>query len=237
MPAGNQQNQGELTMASNAETNRELAARLLQALEGPDELTHEQAQALLPALIEAQLAGEDTDSDPAYTAVLRHLDRCDVCLAVYEQLSEELEAMISGDEPLPSAQLTPPTFFVPALRTEHAVLRIIRGIKSRFQLDLKVPPLRPDLQLLSSEEQLFAEELPGLPGAPFVAVALTVDQGAAELAVVVRQPNATTRWQVRLMQGDYMRTEMTDAAGIARFTGLDVENLTDVQLYCSEITD
>jgi hypothetical protein len=224
-------------MTSNAETNRKLAARLLRALERSDELSHEQAQTLLPSLIGAQLAGEDVEAEPAYASLLRHLDQCDVCSLAYEDLAEELEALISDDASLLLMQPTSSEMLDQTLQTETALVRIFKGIKSRFEIDLKIPQFSAALQTLGSVEQLFAGQLPGVPGTPFVAVAITIEQGKAELAIAIRQLDGAARWQIQLMRGDDMQTMLTDEAGIARFADLDVENLTDVRLDCTEATE
>ena len=51
-------------------------ARLAQALLAQDNLSHEEAEALMPALIDAEFAGEDVDQQPRFVPLLRHLDQC-----------------------------------------------------------------------------------------------------------------------------------------------------------------
>ena len=49
--------------------------RLQAALDAHDDMTCAAAQAQIAALVEAELAGEDSDTMPEFAALLHHLDR------------------------------------------------------------------------------------------------------------------------------------------------------------------
>lgn len=214
------------------------AERLLQALQATDDLTSAHVRDLLPAFVAAEQAGEDVDRDPAYAALLRHLDRCEDCMALYTDLAEDLEALADEEQQLGQAPLTPPSFFTPARQANNAVVRVIKGLKRRFALDLAIPALAPARPTLGDRQRatLFADNLAELPGAPLVSVSISANEGLAELLVAIREASAETRWRVRLVLGDTVRAATTDERGIARFDRLPVEGLEGLTLICSEIT-
>ena len=88
------------------------AQQLLQALERSSGLSHDQAQELLPAFVEAERAGEDVDSLPEYAELLRHLDTCGTCMEFYLSLAEDLETLVETDAPIPMSPI-PSGLFTP----------------------------------------------------------------------------------------------------------------------------
>src|SRR5262249_17868841 len=154
-----------------------------------DDLTCEEAQAQLPALVEAERAGVDVDAMREYAALLRHLDRCADCMELYTELAEDLESLVGEAEPRPQAQLKPPAFFTPARQTENVVLRVLRGVQRRFEFTLPAPRLAPQIATLSGGQQkvLFGDTLTEVPGAPFASLSLSGESGSAELLVAVRE--------------------------------------------------
>ncbi|NJL33909.1 MAG: hypothetical protein HC893_08680 [Chloroflexaceae bacterium] len=78
-------------------STRQLAKRLLRALRAADTLTPAQVRLLIPLLVEAEQAGEDVDSNPAFAALLRHLDANPESMALYVQLSEDLTWLLNDD--------------------------------------------------------------------------------------------------------------------------------------------
>lgn len=206
-------------------------ARLLQALDAVDELNCEQARAQIPALVEAERAGEDVDAAPEYQALLLHLDRCEECLDLYSALAEDLETLAGASEALPQAQLHPPTFFAPARQSEGVILRVWQGMKRRFELTVPAPRLAPAIATLSGGQRvpLFNDNLPEVAGTPVVSVSLSGAPTAAEVLVAIRDP-AVTRWQVQLLASDTPHTAITDERGIAQFVGLAVEELQNMTL-------
>jgi predicted anti-sigma-YlaC factor YlaD len=93
------------------------AARLHQALAGRSEHDCATAQRQIAVLLDAERAGQDVDAMPAFAALLRHLDRCAACLALYAALAEDLDALLdlAGLPPLPPS---PPAFFTPVWRRQ-----------------------------------------------------------------------------------------------------------------------
>lgn len=234
-------------MTNNPITEQEAAQRLYQALTTVDPLTPEEAQALLPALVEAERAGVDVDGDPTFAALLQHLDHNDESMALYLELSEDLELALDPEVDLPAAP-SPPTFFTtpPARASEKVVLRLLQGLRRRFELTLAMPNLAPRVATLGSggsndqprREHLFSSTLDEIAGKPLMVVSLHITANVAELLVAVRDATPTTRWQVNLSLGDRIETAQTDAQGIARFTNLpvsDLQQVPDLRLTCAEV--
>src|SRR5262249_33096301 len=117
------------------------AARLLQALRQIDDFACEQAHDLIPALVDAEFAGEDVDAAPEYAALLRHLDHCEACAALYAGISEDLATLADTTVPLPADRPATPAFFTPVRQSEHVVLRVFGGLARRFELALRAPQL------------------------------------------------------------------------------------------------
>jgi hypothetical protein len=220
-------------MAQATPDNRQ-AARLLQALTPTDELTCEQAGDLLPALVDAELAGEDVDAAPEYAALLRHLDQCEACATLYAGMADDLAALTDPAVPLPAAQ--PPAFFAPARQSENVILRVLGGLTRRFELVLRPPQLTAGPATLGSGPNiaLFAGTLPEVEGDPLVSVSLNVEGDLAELRVAIGEPGAAARWQVQLTTDTSVQTTTTDELGIARFSDLPIASLWQVTLNASE---
>jgi hypothetical protein len=224
-------------MSEQRNNDRRLVARLLDALQGDDPLTHAQVRALLPALIEAELAGDEIDARSDLAAAQRHLARCDECLGVYEQLLAELDAM-AEDAALPPVRLTPPQFFTPVRQTKNALLSMIKGALPRFQLELLLPPLQPvEVMGVGKQETLFLSRLTELPDQPMFAVQLVRTDSGADVLVTLRQASRQTRWQVQLFQGDQVRSAVTDHEGRARFADLPAAGLDTIRLYYSPVAE
>jgi hypothetical protein len=226
-------------MTHKTATAAQAATRLLQALDTPDELNCDEAQALLPPFVENERADVDVDAAAEYAPLLRHLDHCASCIELYTTLVEDLEALAGAGEMSPLPPLTPPSFFSPVRQGETVVLRVLRGMTRRFELAMTIPKLAPSIVTLSGGQHasLFNDRLTELDGAPLVSISLLADAGVADVVVAVREPAAPTRWQVRLANGDDIRIATTDAQGIVRFSGLELRSLQDVTVSCVEIRD
>ena len=215
---------------------QQAASRLLEALERQDELACEQAQELLPAFVEAELAGADVDAAPEYAALLRHLDHCEECTSLYAALAEDLTALAGATETLPAARPAAPAFFAAARQSEQVMLRVIGGLVRRFELALQVPRLTPTGATLGgSSTTLFADTLPELSGSPIVSILLKPVGDSAELLVAIREAAAATRWQVQAGIEGALRTATTDDRGIAQFKNLPLSNLRSLTLTCVEL--
>ncbi|MFL5802577.1 MAG: zf-HC2 domain-containing protein [Roseiflexaceae bacterium] len=213
------------------------AARLLQALEQSDDLACEQAHDLLPALVDAELAGEDVDAAPEYAALLRHLDQCEACATLYAGMSDSLAALADTAVPLPADRPAPPAFFAPARQSENVVLRVLGGLARHFELVLHTPQLALGPATLGGgpDTPLFVGTLPEVEGSPLVSVSLSVEGDLADLFVAIREAGATTPWQVQLSIEDSVQTATTDERGIARFNGLPLTSIWQVTINASEV--
>lgn len=214
-------------MTHEVRSEADAAAALRRALNESDDLTCEQAQELLPAFVDAELAGEDVDASPAYAALLRHLDHCADCTDLYATLAEDMQSVLAEGKPALQPDPAPPTIFAPVRQTEHVILRLIRGFTRGFELSLKDPRLTLSQGVLGGGKQipLFRDNLPEMSGAPAVVVALDTHPESPMVLVAVRESARSTRWRVQLQIGDRSYEALTDEYGIARLGGFSAEQL------------
>ena len=212
----------------------------MQALTEDTTLTCEQADALLPAFVQAEAAGEDVDSDSTYAALLRHLDSCADSAAKYTALVEDLAA-VTAPAPITSASpsIAPPRFFQPkpVRQTDRFTLRVWKGISRAVELLLAPPALAPKLAVLSKgkSETLFSDRVTELPGDPLVVVSLTPQDRNALIQVAVRDAAPDTRWQVQLTIGRQQLEQITNAQGVAQFPDIALADLSQMTVTCAEL--
>lgn len=227
-------------MAERRQTEWEQQERLLQTLAEDTALSCEQSEELLPALVQAEAAGEDVDSDPAYAALLHHLDTCPDSAAKYAALVADL-ATITAPAPATSASpaMAPPRFFQPApvRQTERFTLRVWNGIARAVELLVSPPALVPKLATLSrsKSETLFSDRVTELPGDPLVVVMLTAQEQDGLIQVAVRDATAGTRWQVQLTIGAERLEQTTNTQGVAQFPGIALAGLSQMTVTCAEL--
>ncbi|NCC33320.1 MAG: hypothetical protein EOM24_15080 [Chloroflexia bacterium] len=222
---------------SNPNSPEEAAARLARALYTKDELTPEAAAALLPEFILAERSGEDVDNNPAYAALLRHLDHNEASLRLYEQLSEDMDLLLDPAETLPTITGVPPSFFSsPTLKGEHVLLQVLQGMVRRFRLTINMPRLAPALATLSGSQQaLFAGTLTEVAGTPLLSLSTGHDQDGPWMRVLVRDTTGATRWQIQLIIGDETFSATTDERGLAHFSLPALPEPSQVQMVCEEV--
>lgn len=215
---------------------RAAAGRLRDALGTPAQPAAEHVQAELQALVEAELAGVDVDRAPEYAHILRHLDQCAECAALYAALADDLSALL-GAADLPHDRPAAPALFPPARQDEHVILRIFSGMLRRFELALRPPQLGPALATLGSGSRatLFADTLGELNGAPLVSVVLSAQGELAELVVAIREAQAAPQWQIQVAAGAETRTATTNAQGMTVFAHLPLAQLQQLTLTCVEL--
>ncbi|GAB4189987.1 MAG: hypothetical protein OHK0022_02500 [Roseiflexaceae bacterium] len=210
--------------------------RLLQALRQQSELSCEQAEQQILALVEAEQAGVDVDQRPEFAAILGHLDTCVDCAERYAELAEELAGLVAPQEALVEAVPAVRPFFAPARQSEQVLLRVLGGQLRRFELELYPPPIptgRASFATLGSEA-LFADTLPEVAGDPVVSVALNGTGDQRELLVAIREAAATTRWRVSALAGGDTHTALTDDQGVARLGRVAVADLDKLALVFAE---
>jgi hypothetical protein len=211
------------------------AARLLQALTRSDDLDHTTAQAQLPALIEAELAGADVDELPQFQALLAHLDHCAECLDLYEALAADAALLIS-DEPLPNAPV-PPTLLTPAIQRDGLLVRLLQGLRRQLEINLNLPNLVP-VSSGSGPVTLISETLTSNAGSLDLIVWLNREAQPPLLQVTLHPATAQSEWLVQL-QIDDQRFAATTQAGIATlqgFTAAQLQNARQLALQCIEQT-
>lgn len=212
----------------------EESARLLAALDAVDTLSCELAEAWLPALVEAEFAGEAVDQNPDFAQVLRHIDHCPTCLTLYEQISTDLEAVVGVAEVLPRTPMpTVPVLAPPVAKGEHILLQVVDKAVRRFMLMVTLPRLTPSVATLSGPQRsLFADRLPELAGAPLLAVNVGRDAQALWMQIAIRDLSQASPWRVDLSAGDQTLSATTDARGLVRFTLPPDTDIQQVQLNC-----
>jgi hypothetical protein len=229
--------QQERTPMTDQPRDRQAAERLRQAFEpSADSLTHEQAEALLPAFVEAELGGEDVDSDPAFAELLQHLDHCERCTSLYAALAEDMAVFTSDAPDPPQVTAAAPEFFTTVRSSEGVILRVLRGLVRRFELELAMPRFGPSLATLSGDQmQLLDDTLVDVTGTPRITIVLEVGTASATLRAVLRDATSSRPWQVQLMGGDFLRTVVTNERGVATIADIPLDNLESVTLRYSEL--
>lgn len=216
---------------------KDAAARLLQSLQPPGDISCDDAQQQLPSFVEAERAGIDVDAMPEYAALRRHLDRCETCIDLYESMVEDLDALAGESERLPPAPVAPPAFSNVARQSEWVRLRVFQGRARGFDLTLAGLRLGPKTAVLGDQSNLFSDRLPEVAGAPIVVVAWQpTDAAHGTLQVAVRDAGRA-RWHVRVAAGETVRAADTDERGVARIEQLPGAGLQEVTLSCTELDD
>ena len=191
-------------MSEPIDNPRERLRSFHERFEQPDPLTHEQAKQLLPALVAAEQAGEDVDSDPRFADLLLHLEKNALSLDLYEALSSVADQ--------PSAAASAPQFFtVP---------------RQQYHLRVSIPSYNVNSATLSSGRRVtvFTGPLPAQPTAPQLILSLFVgDDPYLEILALDDEPGM--RWQVEIQIGPRSFRLQTNPAGEATLTGLALADL------------
>ncbi len=216
----------------------EAARRLQAALTVADTLSCAEAEELLPALLEADHAGEDPEQNPGLRALLTHLDHCAACLDLYEQILNAEEAVVGAQERL--SDYVPayiPTFFSqPIPKGEYVLLQVLKGIQRRFELSFALPRLMPSIPTMSGQQRtLYADTLAEVAGSPFLALQLTREPSGPQLQLALRDPGQAQQWRIELQLGEQTLTQITDARGMVRFALPADSALTAIKILCEEL--
>lgn len=211
-----------------------------RALAITGELTCEQAQTLLPAFVAAERAGVDVDSVPAYAALLRHLDESPPCAEIYAALADQLEALEGPAEQFAPANVALPRFF--ETTGENPVVRVLKGLTTRFGLRLDRPEIGPAVSMMGSGMSipLFSSTLDAVDGSPSLEVTLYPYSEPPEVVVAVREQRTVNRWQIQLRLADQIYTALTDEQGEARLSGFSEEQLRAAdpwELLCTAVPE
>lgn len=217
-------------MTNQPHQGNDVASRILHSLNTIDDIGCTEAQDQLSALVEAEFAGQRVDAEPTFEQLLHHLDYCENCIALYEQLSKDFALLA---EPVDS--LSPQV-----VAEEHigvgVVLRVFANITRSFELLFALPQIAPSVATLGVGQRVnvFASALPRVEGAPIVSVVLTLAETTALLQVAV-QDATMSPWAIDLTVGSTKRYELTDNRGMARFTELPVTELSEITLRSTEL--
>lgn len=219
--------------------------RLWAALSAESELTCEQAEELLPLLVQAEAEGEEVASDSRFAALFRHLDICEDCALLYAQLSQDLAAVIAGSsEPLVVTPAARP-FFVPKrpptkeYKSPAWVLQVWNDMIRSLELVTQPLTLTPKRDVLGVNEHnraLFSDRVPDLKDKPIFSVTLQRQNEQTLVRVVLRDIRTATTWQVRLAAGGQVWEQQTDERGVADFTEVRPDSIAGgMTITCREI--
>lgn len=231
-------------MSQTNESANTVRKRLLSALSTDSDLTCEQAEELVPLLVQAEAAGEDGSADPQFAALFRHFDTCENCALLYATLASDLAEMITDPgEPVQISQNTPRFFEVDReareadreYRTRDWVLRVWNSAIRMLEFIVQPQALIPRQATLGDQpddQNLFSDRIPDLAGAPSFSVTLQ----HIEEQVVVRVELHDLRATVRIAAGDETWEQQTDERGIADFAGIPRGSISQgLRITCNEI--
>lgn len=188
------------------------ARRLSDALFQRDELSHADAEMLIAMLVEAESMGQDVDGDPTFTLLLRHLDHCADCLALYEETAEDNAATMA-------LQLGRQTHVDVIARSPKRVREQSQEPVTRT-FGFFLPTVRRGSQALIREQSpLYAAP----PSAPLAEVEITEDEYGATLRVRVFADVSGASWLVEVTAEGFRAERRTDSAGVALFLGVPSE--------------
>lgn len=206
------------------------ARELLNMLSEASDLSCEQAQVLLPLLVEADQAGLDTDAMPQFAGLLRHLDRCDSsCMDRYIELTAEAEALAVLAEDSPELAQSGESFLVTVRESVYATVLMLRDVAAQFRMKLRPPLSVSPVPVYSASELLFHGNLSEVAHTPEVTVSLISGDELSDLLVTIETLDTPARWEVWLTVGAATRAAVTDETGLARFEGIpraDLQNMT-----------
>jgi mRNA-degrading endonuclease RelE of RelBE toxin-antitoxin system len=111
-------------MANNL-TEQQIATHLLALLDEKDEMSPEEARELIPLLVAAERSGEDTDRNPMFSALIRHLDHNEESMELYLQISQDMHNLIDA----PDLHLLPQSDEA-RIDTSQGISPILAGIEA-----------------------------------------------------------------------------------------------------------
>jgi hypothetical protein len=210
--------------------------RLEQALQASSSLSCEHVQAQLELLVQAESAGEDVDNLEQFQGILNHLDSCEECIEIYEQLSEEVEDFFADDAPAFEQPQFIPNFFTPTRQTDTMKLHVLGGLAQRFRLWLRLPQFPLAQGTLSEDAKnypLFVDEVHEMNNKPMVSVSLIEQDQQSALQVAISDLNNSGPWEVSIEHGDFQASQTSNEQGITTFTNVPFQNLSELTIHCS----
>jgi hypothetical protein len=187
------------------------SARLIEALRQPDALECAKAEILIAMLVQAEAMGEDVDDDPRFAPVLRHLDHCADCLALYEEVSEELAVTTAqqlgqlGGMPL---DIRP---------GQHVQMRPLEPVRRRFEMIIPNPRHHRPTMLRERPEPYGVR-----PVEPQVQIDITEGEHGLTLRVVLLDVAPGESWLVTVTADGFYAEARTDVEGDMLFSGVPV---------------
>ena len=167
----------------------------------------ETCRSLLPALVEAELAGESLSD--RFPDVWRHLTVCDVCSALYADLLEISMLEEAGELPTPATVPAPDLSFLASRLVRHKARVMAKAILGRMMpeslrdFDLlielvveRIEAVGPDFRIQSTSELAlaFGAEVP--PAVPVLAATLTTTRIVLEKLRTPESDREVTRAQL-----------------------------------------
>lgn len=227
-----------------------LKARRLQAeVSKPSPLSFDEAQARLPELVMAELAGEEVDT--LYADVFTAFNHYPALVDQYELLLEEMRSDLADPTPVTPLAKTPHFTPVTQQSTSGIVLRHLGEQLRGFLIQLMPRPLpEPSFGHLSDDVLAYmSESVPDRPSSgdqskpsmrprpvQVIAELETIASNSWELVVVVIPSSATT-WQATAILGDAELPIIAHDQYETRFGPLSAVPAEPITLICRPTTD
>lgn len=216
-------------------SGKQASRNLYEALDNASTLSCSHVQALLDDLVAAEHAEVDVDSDPRYSLVLAHLDNCDQCMEIYQELSDAMELFDSDQLSASNAPASrAPTFFDPPTQLPSYLLRLIE--QNPHHVSVQLPINRPiqwvgALGPKNQEATLINQELSELPEHPQFKVDLRrIDGEIVSLSVQVVQATNSGAWEISLQAGEFQKSQMSDQTGRVIFPKVNLASLDSLEI-------
>lgn len=206
---------------------------LYDALERDRKLTCNQVRALLEDFVAAEQAGVEVDSDLRYSLLLEHLDDCDECMSIYQELSEAADLFDSERLEYNNApESRVPNFFPPQLPSY--ILRLMNQHPRQVAIHLPVQHPVEWVGKLGSkhrEATIFSGLLSELPEQPKLQVsARPYDDRYVSLTVQVQNKTGPQAWRFDLRAGEFQGSQTSDQNGSAIFQKIDLAALDALEI-------
>lgn len=205
--------------------------RLLAEVESIDTLKCEEAENQLPNLVTAEARGENVENNSAYTPLLLHLDQCESCLALYEDLSQSIDEFFAPNKPVivPPA----PSILIDIPQAQGVTVRLLSRMQRVFEIALGGARRQAAVPVMGNQ-QLFVGTIDQVAGEPLISISRQTAKDSQMVQVVVRSIPGE-RWDITLTTNDIKREIRSDEQGVAYFSGISEGELTDITVRCCPV--
>lgn len=215
-------------------SGKQASRNLYDALEQDTKLSCSQVQELLDDFVAAEQAGVDVDSDPRYSLIVAHLDACDECMEIYQELSEAMSLFDTeqlSHNNAPASRV--PNFFPPPQLPSY-MLRLLEQKPQHVSIQLPINRPIAWVGALGPKNQdltLIDQELSELPEHPQFKVDLRrLDDELVSVSVHVSQEAKAQTWEITLQAGAFQSRQISDHEGKATFPKVDLASLDSLEI-------